>query len=314
MPCCGGSGTSGCSCRIEAGPYIEVTGNGSPTEPFVISGEPLAVVDSTDFNLSLVDGVLTVTYATGAKLDSIPDVNAPTPANGEVLTWDTASSKWVAGPPATASPGAVQHDASLAGDGSGGSPLQVNESVSGFLSTDPVNGLGINTPGVNQMNRKYPHNTARNADFVTRPPTVNTISSVDSEVGRFSYWSGDGVGGGLRDIPGTNWVNAAINGVLMQVAGPEYDSTRRLIHYMDFQTQASESDGTFIVIDTEVMETCNGVLVCHVQPTGTGTPWVPMVFADTVNTLVKAKGIRVSDGASIGSTSITYTVQAWLYI
>jgi hypothetical protein len=35
-------------------------------------------------------------------LDDIVDVNAPSPNDGEVLTWDTATSKWIASAPVVA--------------------------------------------------------------------------------------------------------------------------------------------------------------------------------------------------------------------
>lgn len=35
------------------------------------------------------------------ELDDIPDVNAPTPGNGDVLTWDSTPGEWVASPPGT---------------------------------------------------------------------------------------------------------------------------------------------------------------------------------------------------------------------
>lgn len=34
------------------------------------------------------------------ELDDVPDVNAPTPSNGDVLTWDSTPGEWVASPPA----------------------------------------------------------------------------------------------------------------------------------------------------------------------------------------------------------------------
>lgn len=36
-----------------------------------------------------------------AELDDVPDVNAPTPSNGDVLTWDSTPGEWVAAAPAS---------------------------------------------------------------------------------------------------------------------------------------------------------------------------------------------------------------------
>src|SRR5690349_7515228 len=114
MPrCCGGNS---CACLIESsGTQISVTGSGAAGDPYIIhGGVDLEVVDTSTFNLTLTGtGVtsspwaLQVDYSSTAKLDDIPDVQAGSPTNGQVLGWDTALGKWTPRAPTTAAAGAV---------------------------------------------------------------------------------------------------------------------------------------------------------------------------------------------------------------
>lgn len=52
------------------------------------------------------DDGLTVELGAGTaitELDDVPDVNAPTPSNGDVLTWDSTPGEWVSAAPASPS-------------------------------------------------------------------------------------------------------------------------------------------------------------------------------------------------------------------
>src|SRR5678815_4690585 len=131
MPnCCGGAS---CSCVIQGGSGITVTGAGTPASPFVLDAHQVFnAVDNKTFDLSITGSGTTidpwtvqVTWATTAQLDDFPDVQAPTPTNGQVLGWDNTLQKWTPRAPTTAAAGAVLHDTSLTGDGSSGAPLAV---------------------------------------------------------------------------------------------------------------------------------------------------------------------------------------------
>src|SRR5262245_24935935 len=131
MPgCCQGAT---CACVIKTGGNSTVTGSGTANDPFVITSTvELNVVDNATFDLTLVgDGsdtapyVLSVNYAATAKLDHLPDVDAPNPTNGQVLAWNNSLQKWAPAAPTTAASGSVTHDNSLTGDGSAGTPLAV---------------------------------------------------------------------------------------------------------------------------------------------------------------------------------------------
>lgn len=57
------------------------------------------------------------------ELDELSNVNAPSPANGNVLGWN--GTQWAPVPPTTAPSGAIAHGCGLTGDGSGGAPLAI---------------------------------------------------------------------------------------------------------------------------------------------------------------------------------------------
>lgn len=48
---------------------------------------------------ALRDKIETLGAGTITELDDVPDVNAPTPSNGDVLTWDSTPGEWVAAAP-----------------------------------------------------------------------------------------------------------------------------------------------------------------------------------------------------------------------
>src|SRR5215510_10072197 len=164
--CCGGAT---CACLIQtSGTQVSITGSGQPGDPYVIhGGVALQVADTSVFDLQLTGNgstaspwVLSANFASTAKLDDLPDVNAPTPTNGQVLGWDAPSSRWTARPPTTAAAGSVTTDTALVGDGSAGAPLGVNEDPAGYLATRST-GLGLSDPGLNRIVRHYPNTTAR---------------------------------------------------------------------------------------------------------------------------------------------------------
>lgn len=95
------------------------------------SGTPTELDDLTDVNAPTPSNgdVLTWDSTPGewvslapsggiAELDDIPDVNAPTPSNGDVLTWDSTPGEWVAAAPTGGGSGiAVEEDGVSEGTG-----------------------------------------------------------------------------------------------------------------------------------------------------------------------------------------------------
>lgn len=82
-------------------------GGGATNLSWIAATSVVASSTGTDATLTVVDGsnpglmapldkVKLDAITAGADLDDLTDVNAPTPANGEVLTWDSTPGEWVA--------------------------------------------------------------------------------------------------------------------------------------------------------------------------------------------------------------------------
>lgn len=83
------------------------TGGGAPIEIFDEGVSKTTTPVSIDFvgagvTATETADAVTVTIPGGssiAELDDIPDVNAPSPANGDLLVWDSTPGEWVNSPP-----------------------------------------------------------------------------------------------------------------------------------------------------------------------------------------------------------------------
>lgn len=310
MPnCCGGAT---CACVVEEGPGIAIVGSGTAQDPFEISADlDLNVVDTTVFNLTL-SGLgtvvspwsLTVAFAATAKLDDLPDVNAPTPSNAQVLGWDTATSKWTPRAPTTAASGSVQHDTSMSGDGSGGSPLSVDSDTANEVETR-VGGVGLTDYAQNSLVRRYANAAARTAE--TLAPTLNTISMLDTNPGVQEYWDG------------ADWVllpdsfdTVLIGNELLELSGP-YVGTR-LTRVVKNLSTSTDVTGVFDALTAAELVGYAGVLSILVTPTDpsdVGVPWTPMMYGNV--TKVSGVAYRVDDGTPWTGVSVTAIIEAWLY-
>lgn len=152
MSCCG---QATCACILEPGTGIQVTGSGTPTDPYVIASTVtdlstfLQVQDTTSVNLSLVgsgvegDPLVLRAYSTLA-LTQLADVQDPAggPSVGEVPVWVGSGSdghwEFQAPPPSPA--GAVNVSTGLEGIGSVGDPIAV--AVSGEWGVAPLDTYG----------------------------------------------------------------------------------------------------------------------------------------------------------------------------
>jgi len=87
-----------------------------------------------------------------SALDDLTDVNAPSPGDGEVLTWDDAAGEWVAAPGATGSgnvvgvwddadPGTPAQDETLWYDTDDDSPVASGESSGTVFPSSPTSGM-----------------------------------------------------------------------------------------------------------------------------------------------------------------------------
>jgi hypothetical protein len=310
MPSCCGSGSS-CSCKISAGPGIEVTGSGTAVDPFVLSASiGFEVTDTAQFDLTLTGTgesgnpyTLSVAYAATSKLDDVPDVNATSPANGQVLAWDAGTSTWVAANPTTAAAGSVQHNQSLSGDGSAGQPLAVVPYATRYLALFAANGIGITDVGINQMVRHFTDTVARSA--ASPAPTLNTLSMLDSSPGLITWWDG------------TQWAPLAPSfdstylgstTEFLALSGPYAGS--RLTHLVKQFSGSTDASGNVDILDNVDLNGRGGVLTCQFQETG-ALPFKMVVFANTDR--VSGHAFNLVNGTPYASQAFTGIVDAWIY-
>lgn len=314
MPrCCGGAS---CSCVIDNGLHIQVAGSGSPSDPFVIIGDvDLDAVDNQVFDLTL-NGIgtvaspwsLEVDFAPTARLDDLPDVNAPAPTNAQVLGWDSATSRWTARAPTTAAAGTVTHDTSLAGDGSAGAPLQANEDPARMLGTTGA-GLGLNDAGMNSIVRRFADAPARAA--ATPAPVQNALTILGSNPGQVDYW----------DTTAAAWSPTGVftllllSDALVEASGA-YTGTRITFLIQNVDTITAD-DGTFDAVTPEELAGRAGVLAASVQATAPGgiasvtTPFSVVVAPEAGG--IKGIAYRLDDGEPMALSPVTCTVIALVY-
>lgn len=149
MSCCGGAS----SVVITGGDGLNVTGSGSTSDPYVISGNIEVALRATqtptvDMRISGAGtaGDPYILYANATvSVNDLTDVSDPTPpVLGDVLQFD--GSNWVYGPAPTQAPGQVNVNPGLTGDGTVSTPLTiavseaVDDSVDGAYTYIDVNG------------------------------------------------------------------------------------------------------------------------------------------------------------------------------
>lgn len=135
MPGC----TDTCSCNIQAGPGITITGSGTPSNPFVVTSgldlsQALRVNDTDTINLTLtgsgtVQDPFTLRGDATMKLTKLADVSDPEggPAVGESPVWvgTGQAGHWEFKTPAPNPAGSVNTGAGLTGTGAAATPLAV---------------------------------------------------------------------------------------------------------------------------------------------------------------------------------------------
>lgn len=304
--CCG---ESGCSCVVQAGGGITIEGSGSSSDPFTISSQvDLRATDNAVFNVTVAGAGTTVSpwavsvdYAATAKLDDIPDVFAPSPTNGYVLTYNVSLSRWEAGPPATLAPGLMLTDGSLSGDGSAGAPLQVREDANRGLTTTG-SGLGLDDQTISETIRHFADEAAR--DAADPAPLLNALSMLDTDPGVIDLWDG------------AEWVTKSgqfgtdtVSGEELLVMSGAYDGRPPTLLLRNVSVD-TDVDGVFDVLSAEDLLGRAGVLSVVFQPTGS------LGFTVTINPDINAVtglAYRVDTGEPYASQSITGLTQAWVY-
>lgn len=309
--CCGGST---CACAIEDGLHIQIVGTGSPSDPFVIHGDiGLTVKDNSVFDLHL-NGAGTVAspweigldYAATAKLNDLPDVTAPTPTNGQVLGYDTATSQWTPRAPTTAAAGTVLHDTSLAGDGSSGAPLQVQEDPARMLATAAA-GLGLSDTGMNSIVRRFPDATTRAT--ATPAPVTNSLSMLSAVPGQIDYWNGTAWG------PAGMFALALTGSALYELSGP-FTGAQRITFMGRNVSTITDSLGLFDILPAVDLAGRAGVLTVNTQvtmgaPGALTTPYAIVVVP--ASGAIKGATYRLDDGQPMALTAVSCAVTALVY-
>lgn len=305
MPrCCGGAT---CACKIAAGDSIVVSGSGTSQDPFVIDSDVnLIVASNSVFNLTLSGAgtnaspwQLSVAFAATARLDDLPDVNAPSPTNAQVLGWDSATGRWTARAPTTAASGSVQHDTSLTGDGSGGSPLAVITQTPRFIGN--ISGVAITDAGINQMVRQFANEAARSA--ASPAPGLNTLSTLGTDPGLVDFWDG----ATWQPLPDAMDVEV-IGGELLALSGSW--SGQRITQLVKQVSTTSDASGLFEVLETADLTLRAGVLMCQFQESGL-LAFKAVVYANVDR--IGGIAYSVSDGTPFAGQPVTGTVLAWVY-
>lgn len=305
MPrCCGGSSTA-----IEvSGAHLSIAGAGTAQSPFII-GDSISVVasDNAVFNTTVTGAgtvsspwVVSVGFAATAKLDDLPDVNAPAPTNTQVLGWDSATSKWTARAATTAASGSVVTDTSLSGDGSGGSPLQVVEEPNGFLST-VATGLGLSDSGKNRIVMHYA--TSGTRAVATLTPILNALSMLDSAPGQIDYWNG------TLWVPQGQYQIDFGSGQMLALSGGYTGG--RLTQMIRQVSDVTDATGLFDVLSAIDLTGYAGVLSATFQPIGSVAFACNLVVSS--GTRVQGQAFRLLDGSPYPSQAVTGVVTAWLY-
>lgn len=150
---CGGAAT--CSCLIQGGPGIAVTGSGTQGNPYLITADLpdfadiLRVRDTSTVNLSLFgSGTANDPFQLQAdatvRLQDLSDVADPQngPSAGEVPVWVGPSSTghWEFQVPPPSPAGAVNVEQGLLGIGTAPDPIRL--ATSGVWGSGPLAGLG----------------------------------------------------------------------------------------------------------------------------------------------------------------------------
>lgn len=303
--CCGGNT---CSCQMIGQGGIVIEGSGLPSDPFIIDAATYHTDSNNGQFLTTAVGVgsaadpyaIEVEYAPQARLDDIPNVDTPSPSNGQVLTWDSSTNHWVASPPAVAPVGAVNHDTSLTGDGSAVTPLGVVPHQARYIGVSP-SGVGLNDSGMIAVVHHFTNDAAR---FGSIPfPTANMLSMLDTDPGIVFYWNGTTW---TRPPNQTGWTASE---ALLELSGPYAAGIPITMGVFQVDT-TTDASGNFDVLGALDLTGRSGVLSVQVQETG-AVAWKAMVFDDV--TKVSATAYRLTDGSVMAGTPVTATVNAILY-
>lgn len=303
--CCGGNT---CSCQLIGQGGITIEGSGLPSDPFIIDANTYHTDSNNGQFLTTAVGTGTaadpyaieVDYAPQARLDDIPNVDTPTPQNGQVLTWNSATNNWEAAPPAIAPVGAVVHDLSLIGDGSAGAPLGVVANQARYIGVS-ADGVGLNDQGIVSVTHHFANDAARTAAIPL--PMTNMLSMLETTPGVVEYWNGTKW---TRPPNQTGWVASE---ALLELSGAYAQGLPITMGVYQVDT-TTDALGVFDVLGLADLVGRSGVLSVQVQETG-DVAWQAMVFDNTDR--ISATAYRLTDGTVMAGNPVTATVTAITY-
>lgn len=149
MARCGCAGST-CTCVIEGSGSVVVSGGGSEANPFLVQGPVLNITDTPTVNLTKSGaGTAASPWNLSADatvtLDALTDVATAGATTGQVLG-RKSDGTWGPQNPTSAAPAAINHDTSILGDGSAGSPLGVD--LDGTASGLAIAAGGLRVDGI----------------------------------------------------------------------------------------------------------------------------------------------------------------------
>lgn len=305
--CCGDS----CVCKIvgDAESYVNVTGTGTPTDPFIISGLPL---HGQPAGFTDSDGTIVITIEDGVvqfsldlsetSIDELGDVLTTGATVGKVLAWN--GTNWVPTTGTTAAAGSVLHDASLTGDGSAGNLLQVQYDPDGLIAL-LAGGIGISETGLSWLVRHYADSDERDGDTVT--PEVGALSVLETDPQQLWVWGSLGGWGPLlllRQV--TN-----LFGQLLELSGPYAGGPFSIITKQVNDT--TDASGVLpLIADTELVGYAGVIAVTFMPESFTGVPYIvtyDVSGGDAVDGVVWA----VDGSGVMASSPVSGVLTAYVY-
>lgn len=273
---CGCAGTT-CGCKIVGDGGIIVTGAGTATNPYRVSGSGgLSAVDTPSINMTILGSgsqsdpwLISADFA--GQLDDLLDVDTSGGVPGDVLALQ-ADGSYALVAPATTAPGLIATGTSLEGDGSGGSPLNLRLASNSGLE---ITGSGVRVD----------------------PYTVTTSADLDSLYGSLPAGSvvSDDDGSGVWVKTTSGWVSliedtgtiTTLSGYVTEASGFDIDAikVRRRNGIVQLwllvtptSTIASNSTGNIGNVHVGDIVPAN-LRPVYTASMGAGAEWGPMIGA-----------------------------------
>lgn len=311
--CCGNT----CACVLREGPTLagnhplSVTGNGTTQNPYIVTFKGITF-DSDAGDLQITrsfdtdDGYhVVLNFAPTSSLSHLGDVQGGAVQRGQVLAWN--GSAWAPTAPVTASPGAVVTKSSIAGDGSGSTPLGV--------ATDPLGGIEEGTDGIkltdlvhSELVLRYPDAATRDADPTA--PVLDQLSMLDTNPGYVDYWDG------------TEWtplmaVGNVLGSAYLELSGAYQAGSVTVLAKQLADT--TDANGVVTLLTADDLAGYAGVLSVSVQPvtpdgyaTGQLTWWLALT-PDPSNAVVSGVAFASDGSGEWASQPVRGIVTAYLY-